>query len=780
VTTPQPHPYKFFLGDLVDGSLRTLDFLPDSPLPRFPDRTPGSGRMLAPLYIPVPRQWRTDDLVNEIGDFLEGEGGESDVLVFRTHGDEGRRLIEASGYLPDRAKRPVWLLELEQGKPRLLDISTGKSPFGPEEDEGAYLDLLRECELTSYTRVPGVYLESSETFHYVAPNRTHYRTFLRVGSMLSSLDAVDALCFWVAPRIGDAKVLLLDSSTILSVGLRAAEYLEATRQRPAGDRLGVEALRSYREPEVTLGPRLEPFAEGGGRLRPRLVFLESVSSTGALVDYVRDTCETHLGFNVSAVPIFSATSTAERENLDPLCHAGDVSAALDLPCELCREGSQRVYLLSSSYTLEVAAEVDKASLTKKDAERGYKYLEDYAGKNCVSLHRTEPDSGRHHMVYIDAGELLASSQKFKARLRKRLDSAAGEAGAILTPTHGAAVKLGGYAARRLDLSMLNRDEQDLPKSAPDFADLPEEWLEALREKPLLLLVDDVLITGARLRRYLDALEPLFEAVPGLQLTYLVGVARPQHRDSLTSIPKMLMGRGSFAAVEEIVLPHWGPTDCPWCRELKAIDALRNEGVTLSGALLERYKLLADVKRGIRGDEALLSWDGDEIKGLSGSIFGEGQQAEVFLSIASSLQSLRNDQKLVEEFRPPVAKVLHPVETFDQRFFEYRLQLLILRACRPHDLNSRLVQRDLVHMFRTRLAGDHDPSDREPCEIPENVREQRAELLLAAAQDKLPREWLLRGGDSDEESRWIEHVLNDGDATICELLRATIDQASAGA
>jgi hypothetical protein len=306
--------------------------------------------------------------------------------------------------------------------------------------------------------------------------------------------------------------------------------------------------------------------------------------------------------------------------------------------------------------------------------------------------------------------------------------------------------------------------------------LPEEWVSSLKSNPLLLLIDDVVITGTRLRRYLNNLGPLFEAIPGLQIVYLVGIARPEHRDALTSIPQMLRGRGVFKAVEKIVLPHWGQNHCPWCRELEALEALRKGGASLTGSLRDRYKLLRNTERGIRGDDALLSWEGTSMKGLPCSVFGDGCLTEMFLSVAASLQALRNEGRLDEEFRPPLAKVLHPTDTFEQRFFEYRIQLLILRGCKPHDLNTPLVQRDLNAMLSRRLAGDREPSEREPCRVNGEVREQRAELVLAAAQGKLPHEWLQRRGDNQREKAWIEQVLNEGDPTICTFLRSALDQA----
>jgi hypothetical protein len=256
---------------------------------------------------------------------------------------------------------------------------------------------------------------------------------------------------------------------------------------------------------------------------------------------------------------------------------------------------------------------------------------------------------------------------------------------------------------------------------------------------------------------------------------MVGIMRPKDRESLDQIPQMLMGRGRFMAVEEIALPHWGEVDCPWCHELEAIKAFVSGGGELKGAIAQRYELLSDTERGLRGNEVLLPWEGAPIGGLSSSVFGDGNLAEMFLSVAASIQVLRDDGRLDERFRPPVARVLDTKHVFDHRFFEYRIQFLLLRACRPHDLNSRLVEANLIGLLATRLAGDNDPAAQNQGPIATEVREQRSELLLAAAQEKLPRGWLQRGGDYAKERKLIEGVLSEGEESIREFLRDAIER-----
>ncbi len=771
-------PHKFCLADVAAGTPHIRDLLVDRrPVrlegePLTSPEAPGAVR-LVPLYVPLPRRWEMRDLPAELSSFLEGESGDSDVIVFRAHpGDEDAVRRECSDRPSLRRRtlgRPIWMLAIREGRHRLVDLATDEPPVPPDVEQ-RYVDFLRECELTGYTERPGIYLPGSEGFHYEAPSGRHYDTFLRVGNMLSSREAVEALCFWLAPALAATSVLLLDSPSILSLGLSARDYVrDAIRDAPG---FGVEALSSPDEQEVTVVKRLKA-ATTSAADRPPLTFLISVVSSGGLARRVRKLCEGN-GFDTSVFGVFGASELKPGRAPDGmLCELGHLTSPLPRPCPLCAEGRPKVRILPGTYTLEVAADVKRTNITFADAADGKAYLDAYAGSECASVHRSEAGGPgtRHHMIYIDGAQLLASSATFRRRFLDKMRPWRDEVGAILSPDHDAARKMAAYARRSIRVPVENLDETSLPDDEQDLTSLPEDWLDGLRSKPTLLLIDDVVITASRLRRYLNALEPLRRGLGvDVKLIYLVGVARPPRAADLTTIPQMLVRRGEFVAVEQVVLPNWGEADCPWCSELKH---MQRHGVPAEGALRARYDKLVDLERGLKGDDALLPWRGEPVRALGDSIFGEGTQTELFLSVAAALQRLRNEGRLDEEFRPPVAKVLEPHTTPDARFFEYRIYALILRACRSHDIAARLVERELEEVLRLRLAADRNPGSGRTIAA---AREMRSELVLAAAQGKLPRRWLVRGGGEDNDRELIRVVLEDGEPTISPFLRHLVGGA----
>ncbi len=107
------------------------------------------------------------------------------------------------------------------------------------------------------------------------------------------------------------------------------------------------------------------------------------------------------------------------------------------------------------------------------------------------------------------------------------------------------------------------------------------------------------------------------------------------------------------------------------------------------------------------------------------IFGANlTDAQLFASVASAIQKLRNGKKLSERSQYPLSRVLDPHLYFSGRFYANRIVACILRAARRRDLRTV----DIESVLR-RAAGER-LMEAESLEL-------RAELILAMAQGKLP-------------------------------------------
>jgi hypothetical protein len=224
----------------------------------------------------------------------------------------------------------------------------------------------------------------------------------------------------------------------------------------------------------------------------------------------------------------------------------------------------------------------------------------------------------------------------------------------------------------------------------------------------------------------------------------------------------MVPRNNFFFAASFLLPDWeDEEDCPWCQEL---EMLKGHPALLDrhSELRDRYDLLASKTIGINR-ELFLRWgpsrqpwassgltreDWDErSKWLEsaeprteidlsfdlgpGSVFGTPTEADLFATVASSIQVLRSEGKLhTDEYQQPLAKVLDPYLYARGRYYDPIILAAVLRASRRHDLRSTAVEKLLRRAMAEKLQYAV-------------YRELRAELLLAIGQGKLPRPYELR-------------------------------------
>jgi hypothetical protein len=182
------------------------------------------------------------------------------------------------------------------------------------------------------------------------------------------------------------------------------------------------------------------------------------------------------------------------------------------------------------------------------------------------------------------------------------------------------------------------------------------------------------------------------------------------------------------AVEKLMLPFWRERECPWCREYKLVKAKMSgfsEEIDLT-YLRERFKTLDNKELGLT-QGAFLPGVGGRPQHLGPtSLFGPPTMSdvEVFASVASTLQRLRDSGELSERPLMPVSYVLESQRTAEGRFYDTVITASILRGCRDHDLRAYSQEERLVEEFRARLKED-------------GGAELYSEILLAIATGVLP-------------------------------------------
>lgn len=662
--------------------------------------SPAIDSLASVLYLPVPR-WLDPGEVDRRANRLDAQWRLfPDLVVCRVHPAQLPDFRAAAVITEDLVARfdgvPVLLLSWDGAFSSTL--LAGSFDLGPS-DEALHV-ALAHAELRAVLDRSAVMLPATDDYHYIGPNGEHYESFVRVGTAIQDVDALDAIAFWLLPHLIRSPVIVLDSWTVISLGLNAAQYLRDNNivgadGGPAHVR-AVETRRSYAEPAERLLQRLAGLSRR--EQAPPVLAILSVSSTGETARDLVSTCQRSGLEDVEVLALFRST---ESDHPSSLCVIEEVSRHWpdEKSCPHCRRRSQTVTVLPDTYLLDLAASVrSDVAIRITDAVFAQRFFRRYAGCGAISVHRHQHDRERHHMVFVDIAELV-DHPEFKKGIDRELHDIEG-VDLVLCPEHDAATTLAATVGERLSLRVLAAN----PERLVHLEDDERALLESARR---VLVVDDVVITGTRLRQYRNMLHREGVAIhPDFELHVLAGVARPADFTRLKAIMEFAHFDERFHFVELLPLPNWGANECPWCEEH---DMLRSFGsaAPTSTTLKTRYNRLTDVDKGL-DEDLFLPWlkDGSGVTNPMllgpGSIFEAKTEPELFAAVASSLQTLRNAMQLNERLRLPVAKVLSRDFAFEGRFYDTVITACLLRATRRHDLRAAAVDNDLAEMALKRL------------------------------------------------------------------------------
>jgi hypothetical protein len=627
-----------------------------------------------------------------------------------------------------RSGVPVLLLHWADGAHRLTPLAGDTTGFDLDDAAG-FLGQLRQAELSAYAAAPGAVLPRSETFHYIGPNGKHYRSFLRVASALQAPEQLDGAAFWLLSYVGPNTCVVVDSSTITVVGLHLGQYLREEGLAPGMSVALVQPMQGYDSTAADdLLARLTAAVPDPAQ-RDRALMLVSTVSTGGLARRGRGRL-LHLTFtDVRTVALFGPEDADEIPHLDAvLCRLPeDLDRTDRADCEPCRPGprgaSPALQIAPDTYLLGVTQATVSTEIKRDTAAGAVEFLEKYHATGAVFVHRDEPPGRpgarrRHHTVYVDVLRLLNSSL-FVEAVETKARELAGRADGLLAPRHPAAVRLAEIVQEQTGLVPVIADPEELARLAREQ--------RARLDVPRLLLVDDAVISGDRLRSY--RVQMLDLGILPDELHLLVGLCRtPTVADRVAiaqSLHQVGLQEATFHSVEEFLLPHWGRDECPWCWERERIAEHGVHGDSITDRLIARHDLLERTEEGLR-TEVFWGLDNPDFPLGPNSVFGPASlaQADIFAAVASAVQQLRNDGKLDEQFTPPVSKVLDPRFWELERYYATPITAAILRASRPHDLIAPKPGKQFLAATDARFREDAS-------------RNLRLELFLALAAGKLP-------------------------------------------
>jgi hypothetical protein len=674
------------------------------------------------LYVSVPRRVSRLQLDSRLKDLRSQWRRAAQVIVLRLHSPEAEHLIRDEPAIEALQRRveglPILVAHLS------ADRANELTPIGDFEgivyDPTQVLEAVRHAELDSWLQKPGVVLPANDDFHYEGPNGCRYESFMRIGTAIQGGDMLDAIAFWLQPYLEGSPVVVLDAWTIISVALNLNRY--ATQSGPPSEQVvDVDCLGAYDEDPEKLRLRLAAISDRSPGEPPPVLLISSVVSMGNLHNGLKDVI-TGAGFaEPSSVALYGDANAPETVFCRP-----DDAGRYWRPDEECPLGSDTVPIAPSTYLVEVSTKPKLQRILGEDAALASEFFGryrdgDFEDGHFLSVHRDEPHGEGHNLIHIDVQRLVCH-REFGKRLEVKLRDLT-EIDVILSPRQPAAVALARKAEAGLGANLIVADESEL-------SNLHEDEKKQLREASQILLVDDVVISGTRLLGYRNFLRrgDFVSAEHPAEIHLLTGVTRVDDNTRLRGITDMVHGVEQFHTVEELLLPDWGVSDCPWCWELRQFEAFGNDPA-LTDEARKRWNALRDKRRGLQ-DSLFIPWvtaakDPLPVSAWDlgpGSIFEAETQVELFATVASTVQSLRSAGRLFEQHRYPLApQALDPACWLSGRYYDSVIVAAILRATRRHDLRTALIDPKLLKEAKGRAK----------------LPDLRGELVMAAARGHLP-------------------------------------------
>lgn len=571
---------------------------------------------------------------------------------------------------------------------------------------------LQDKELYTYIKQSSALFQARPQFVYRAPSQRHVNMFLRVGSVQRNRQVIDAFFFWMLPYLKGRDAILTDTWSISSTALNTGRLLERywthlDKAKTKGDAIHrlchVDMLSSYPDELLLVTPEtrdaLRRVCEEGAR--SVLVILSAVATGNSLAllhELVSQVQHKEDEFSFLALYRLDATQT-----IPYLC---DLSAGISnmkfTPIANADIGNRTVIEIDRSTYFPLSVKETPLLISESHAAPAKDFFTHYRNASIISLHRNAVDLSnqihRHHGIYIDV-EAMLNHSRFKERLIAEIVALPAPPLVIITPPHKAGTIFAEAVAKELERRWERSVDVLVHPDLRFLSDQKPDQLKKAQSDSVVLIVDDVSVTGQRLSRYQQSLREL--GYPG-QIIYMLGVARPESDKSWSRRVKQLTFRSgglkphTVLCLEKVIMPDWDHNACPWCVESRGLTQLIQQGRLDSEIRATAVTRLMELeKSGQKGLIDTAIWRPKNAKSIQltdNSIFidvktGPATEADVIASVAAALQQMRitkNEDNRLEVTYPHVS-VLDTENYFGTRFNDDLLRLAIVRTAKAPEL-----------------------------------------------------------------------------------------------
>lgn len=426
------------------------------------------------------------------------------------------------------------------------------------------LPLLAQTYLGHLIADPHVVYKMNGDDIFQLPSGVESSIFYRVGNIQKDISVLDDIFILLFSYLKTCKTIIAETWSISTICYHAAKRISKICGR---DEPNVVFLSNYYddsgEPELELNDILTK-AVLGEQTPVTLMF--SATMSGLSWKRIHQRIRPHL----TRARDFKAIS---------LLKIGD-EAAVPALCKLT--ASEPPVKGSNNWSVTINSKTyfpnfvnpEKVPILKHIGT--YKpFFERYASKNVFKVHANSHSlksfPSRHNAFYVSCEEIVKAGE-FASRLKERIKDLSPPKTMIFLDTQS--------NSAIADLIDDQFDTASFKIVGARFEELEEAIADIGSDQIVdpIWIVDSVAVTGTTLGLFAKLVR---DHMPGKNVSFVVGLDRPDSADKLKKRSQNLKhvtdGGGCYIAVEEVVLPDWGPDKCPWCQELRLLGSIENTG-----------------------------------------------------------------------------------------------------------------------------------------------------------------------------------------------------------
>ena len=585
-----------------------------------------------------------------------------------------------------------------------------------------FIEMLRQKEMESFIKESNALFRSPPGTIYKTPSLEYSHYFLRVGNIQTRRHVLDAIFFWLIPYLKNTNAILTDSWSVSSIAFNTARLLCRYDNSVQHATFHVNMLSSHPNGQKNLDSEtyaaIEPLLYQNEK--KILFLLSAIKTEKSYLDLKKIFLDHELEEKIETVTFYKLVKSnlTDEKNITTLCDLSNwETVSFDSRTEL--NSDEKVIPIDKKVFFPMLVQESQVDLAIGSYENSKHFCQDYGNKDVFSIHRDALDLNkqfiRHHGIFIDINKMLLI-ETFITKIKIAIDNFSTVPSYIIHPPHLQGEKLADFIKKIIDEkfgvtinifpitdTLINDEERGIAKQ-----------LVKLSETDLLMVVDDVSVTGSRLKSYQQYLRTSYKG----QIHYFIGVARPETDSAWEKRVNELQLRINESGkkheiqhkvtfIEKINLPNWDEKGCPWCNEeailKKLITEQKHDSQSFINNLRNRYSELRNSTKEGLFNNLFFSYN-NTIKPpfLGGSIFYNSQnvsEADLFCAVAASIHHLRicggpevdNKSNIITlGIINPYYKIL-AIDAYlpsGARYNEAIIRACIIRACARQELHAK--------------------------------------------------------------------------------------------